>query len=263
MAPESALSMNSPIPQQDSLDGMLAARGVDRIQLQRRKLFLSVLGPVIILLSFLVKDVLRDHVEGQTSDFKDALTLLKQQSLLMDGLAEQIADVKQSVEGLSSSPQDNSIRPTVSDWMKQYDEYDHVIRELQVLHEDMPAAFWQKDGLDRIANAQQETSTENMRFDNLIAQLRAMLNPKPGAPLATAAQIQAKQEELRLQSGKVFLASRGAYQSLVAQITSAKDKKESLHKLLNGIGYVLFLAGWALTLLGSLFHIPELARAAD
>jgi hypothetical protein len=231
--------------------------------MRRRKWLLSILGPVIILLSFLVKDVFRDHVEATITDFKEALTLLKQQSLLMDGLAEQIADVKKTVEGLSSTAQDNSVRPTVLDWEKQYDEYDRMIRELQVIHEDMPAALRKKDALDRIETAQRQTSEENQTFIGLIGRFRAVINPAAGQPPPTAAQIQAKQEELQIQSGKVFGVSHGVYQILIDQITSAKDGQESLRTQLNVISYILFLVGWSLTLLGNFFHIPELARVPE
>jgi hypothetical protein len=255
--------MELPSGDRDSFDRMLTAGRIERDRMQRRKWLLSILGPVIILLSFLVKDVFRDHVEAKIADFKEALTLLKQQSLLMDGLAEQIADVKKSVEGLSSTPQDNSVRPTVLDWRKQYDDYDRMIRELQVIHEDMPAALRKKDALEKIETAQRQTSDENQKFMGLIGQLRALINPTAGLAAPTAAQIQAKQQELQIQSGKVYGVSHGVYQLLIDQITSAKDRQESLHTQLNVISYVLFLLGWSLTLLGNFFHIPEPARGSS
>lgn len=252
--------MAPPSGDQDALDRILATSRAEQVRARRRKWFLSILGPVIILLSFLVKDVLRDHVEAKISDFDKALTLLKQQSLLMDGLAEQIADVKRSVEGLSSTPQDNSVRPNVLDWKTQYDDYDRMLRELQLIHEDMPLELRKQDTLDRIESAQKQTSDENQTFKQLIEQFRAILNPTVGQAAPTAAQIQAKQDELRIQSGKVFGVSHGVYQILINQITSAKERQESLHTLLNVVSYVLFIIGWSLTLLGNFFHIPELAR---
>jgi len=252
--------MEFPSGNQDAFDGILATSRVEQVRARRRKWFLSVLGPVTILLSFLVKDVLRDHVEAKISEFDKALTLLKQQSLLMDGLAEQIADVKKSVEGLSSTPQEKSVRPTVLDWKTQYDDYDRMIRELQVIHEDMPAELRKQGALDRIESAQKQTSDENQTFNLLIEQFRAMLNPAAGQLAPSAAQMQAKQDELRIQSGKVFGVSHGVYQILIDQITSAKEGQEALHTRLNIISYVLFLIGWSLTLLGNFFHIPEFAR---
>jgi hypothetical protein len=149
----------------------------------------------------------------------------------------------------------------VLDWTKQYDEYDRMIRELQVIHEDMPSTFRQRDALDRIETAQRQTSDENVKLHSLIVQFRAMINPAPGQPAPTQAQIDAKQKDLQIQSGITFGVSHGSYQIVIDQITSAKDGQESLHTLLNVISYVLFICGWSLTLLGNFFHIPELVRA--
>jgi len=89
-----------------------------------------------------------------------------------------------------------------------------------------------------------------------------MINPAAGQPAPTGAQIQAKEEELRIQSGKVFGVSHGVYKALIDQIAAAKEGQESLHTRLNVVSYVLFLVGWSLTLLGNFFHIPELARGS-
>lgn len=256
------MKIGLPSGNQDVLDQVMPASRIERGRMGRRKWILSILGPVIILLSFLVKDVFRDHVEATIIDFDKALTLLKQQSLLMDGLAEQIADVKESVESLSATPQDKSVHPNVLDWTKQYDEYDRMIRELQVIHEDMPAPFRQKDALERIETAQKQTSDENQKFRGQIEQFRAMINPAAGQPALPEALIDAKQKELQIQSKKVFGVSHGSYQIAIDQITSAKERQESLHTLLNVISYVLFFLGWSLTLLGNFFHIPELTRGS-
>jgi hypothetical protein len=198
-----------------------------------KKSLLPALGALIVLVTFVTKDGLRDHYKDLAASV-DSARLVYEQGNQIGDVAARVEGVRRVVER-QNTPGMEGYSTFYQVWIGYAGQLDRLKELLDKLH-----------GTSLNERELESLKTDNDQFHQSIDEYGHLATANPNA----------SQEALSKQSGEIWKRIRDLEKALLDSATSKVARSERDSTLFGYCSYLFYLVGWTLSFVAKVWGIP-------
>lgn len=246
------MNHNSSHTKQVTDDPSSLSKSARRKKRKRREIVLSISAALVILASFVVRDIYRDAARDRIDQIESALALYE---------TREIGDrILVQVDSVRPQPGEDTEWAYLKATLDRIAEDDYRI---ETLAESFPETTYNSAAIAHLRRLAYAGMARHIKLldvrEDLEKRLRAP--PTPAPPAEFNREYDKTHDELA-QATKEAIDLAGMYASVSMDVpglaTAEISANEFRYRALNIWSYALFVTGWLLALAGKIFHIPGL-----